>query len=261
MSLPPLRLLVVSILSSCLFGCGAEQYDARRLNNTKPFFSDRAELDRHLDPIWSDDGISLRLPAGFEEQNIPDEGPVPIPLPNGRPVKLPGVMGVFTRELSAATADGETKDLPGLIAVLSSRQLQESQEDDDKQDPGQRIELDEFNDAVAARLATNTTVQTIKEKAKQVGGHNFQPTLQYRLSRYEIAGEGGVPYDISLYQYDEQNDKTQVAIIVMAPQELTPGGSFGRHIMDLSLRTLWIRDPASGGTGPVGGSGPVGPNF
>ena len=256
MKCSPVNLILFAFLSMTLVGCGAERYDRRFENNSKPFLSDRAELDRNLASDWSREGIHLRVPKEFTEEPEPSEETAAVKLPDQRMLKIPGLLGTFTQTVSAISDNGETLEFPARIALLSNRELLESndtaEEDESDLDPAK------FSEFVWGALAEALPSAATKPESWTIGGRNFQPTLRYDRSRFESTG-GVIDYEVQLFAYADPNSPVQVAIITMIPKQLENGGPLETQL-PLSLRTLRITEPGGdGGTTAEGAA--AGPNF
>ena len=255
----PRYFLALVSVSIGLCGCGSEVYDQRFKGNTLVFLNDQSQLDTNLTGEWQKRGIHMRLPAGFSEVPTPKDGWTTLRLPDRRELELPGILGVFTKEVAAVTSTGGTLNVPSRIAILSNREFLESR-GATQDDPGGRIEPAKFESTVRFSFQEVLPTNAKVGDTEIIGGRNFQPTLRYDLSHFHNMGSQGIPYDISLYNYQQASGGVQVAVIVMAPHELARSESLLTQL-PLSLRTLRIENPAAQGDGAGGGAPSGGPRF
>ena len=245
------------MLTVFLLGCGAETYDHRFRDITKTLLADQAQLDQNLNGFWGQRGIWLRVPAGFTEEPVPPDGLAAIRLPNKKRVELPGLLGVFTKDVAAIASDGGTLEVPAGIAVLSNREFLTSR-GTQKDDKEKRIDPADFLKLVKDALAAGASAVDSQSRSITVGGRNFQPTLRYDVLDYQVMGSQGVEYDVSLYSHSQSNGSAEVAMIVAAPSRLAAEESLETRI-PLVLRTLRIEDAGASAASPS--APPAGPSF
>ena len=256
MKCSPINLILFALLSMTLLGCGAERYDRRFAENSKPFMEDRAELDRNLASDWSRQGIHMRVPEGFAEEPAESEETAAVKLPDQRMLKLPGVLGSFSKTVSAISENGETLEVPARIALLSNRELLDSDDTPEEEEPD--VKPAKFGEVIWGALAEAMPSAATKPESHTIGGENFQPTLRYDLSQFESTG-GVINYEVQLFTYSDPNSPVQVAIITMIPKQLENSGPLDMQL-PLSLRTLRIAEQ-SAGDGTAAPGAPTGPNF
>lgn len=255
----PRSLLALVTVSIGLCGCGSEAYDQRFKSNSVVFLTDQAQLDTNLTGEWQKRGIHMRLPSGFTEEPTPKDGWTSLRLPDRRDLELPGILGMFTKEVAAVTSTGGTVNVPARIAILSNREFLQTR-GASQDDPGKRVEPAKFESTVRFSFQEVLPTDAKIGDTAMIGGRNFQPTLRYELSHFDNMGSQGVPFDISLYSYQQATGGVQVAVVVMAPHELARSEALLTQL-PLSLRTLRIENPAAQGEGAAGSAPAGGPQF
>jgi hypothetical protein len=254
--LPRFPLAIVGtffVVVSCC-GCGVDKYE-ERLNESRKLFAEINEMEANLGREWSDKGVQIRMPRKFEplpppevetdeEGNVTYSGPDPRQ-PHFSDEPLPGLIGAWKAEVGA-DVDGEPKDLPAYIYLLSNHFLWAGG------DPGaaagfHTLVLETVVNGIG--LPSPEPTDWKAESFPPRPGMITQKTSQvWRSKTSRIIDE--TPGDVSLHLLENGNMK--IALIVVVPDTIDPSEKLPQR-MELALQTIRIDKQEPGiGDGATG---------
>jgi hypothetical protein len=225
-------------------GCGVDTYEYR-LGETRRYYAYQEHLNRVLGPYWSGVGVELRVPKQFNM--IPAPGPpkdkdAPPPRDPRQPtfaqLDLPGLQGAWEASLPLSASGGRA---PGYLYVLSNAYLIMDGAPKEKQADFNRDVLETIAKAIGQQVPELEKLQTVQRPKH--GVEAYVVPVKYKMVNPDWPTTvNDKEYRIQVYAYARTKPDSQVAIILVVPQDLNPAERLDRA-MDLCLETLVVRPP------------------